>query len=174
MHAWYNISLGLLMCCQIFGDSSHPWSCAGVATSGLTTAALALKRKRNPGFQPSVPAVTSVGTASAGWAVTGFYQHLRLQSMGGMDRWLFEHINALPVYLLWSTMARMGSGWAVSKGRCRALGLPMWAPQRQQPAAAATASQQPLARKRKARKAGSSKPRRVAGSETRERSYAPA
>jgi hypothetical protein len=76
---------------------------AGAAQSSLAQAAVALRRRTNPGFEPSMP-VPSVQQSALGFAAAqGIFGNLRYQMVAGIDRYLFDHAN-----FLWSYLAASG------------------------------------------------------------------
>jgi hypothetical protein len=82
---------------------------AGAAQSALAQAAVALRRQRDPSFQPSMP-VPSVQQSALGFAAAqGIFANVRYQMVAGIDRYLFDHAN-----YLWSYLGASGAFRAVS------------------------------------------------------------
>jgi len=81
----------------------------GTTTSLLSTAAVAIHKKADPNFEPSVP-VPSVGRSSGGMAAYfALNANIRYQLLGGIDRYLFDRSNFLWTYLGISGAARFAS-----------------------------------------------------------------
>lgn len=92
----------------------------GTTTSLLSTAAVALRKRTDPAFEPSVP-IPSVGRSSAGLAAFfAINANSRYQLLGGMDRFLIERSQHL-----WSYLAVSGFARAVSQG-VGELSRPWW------------------------------------------------
>merc|ERR1711964_507621 len=88
---------------------------AGVSTSMLGTAAVALRHTQNPEFRPSVPIPHLSSSASGLGIFMGFHANLRYQLINGIDRCTFERVPRLPIYLATTTLARAVSH-VTSKG----------------------------------------------------------
>lgn len=96
----------------------------GTATSLLSAAAVAIRKKSNPEWEPST-AVPDVGRASAGLgAYFALNANTRYQLMGGLDRLLFDRTNYLWTYLLLSGAARVVSNQVGELSRPWWQGLP--------------------------------------------------
>ncbi|KAI8464544.1 MAG: hypothetical protein J3K34DRAFT_474210 [Monoraphidium minutum] len=79
---------------------------AGAATTGLSSLAVAARRRADPSFEPSVP-VPELGRASGGLgAFFAVNANARYQLLGGMDRYLFGHASALWSYVALTATAR--------------------------------------------------------------------
>ncbi|KAI8470469.1 MAG: hypothetical protein J3K34DRAFT_368498 [Monoraphidium minutum] len=79
---------------------------AGAATAGLSSLALAARRRGDPGFVPSVP-VPEAGRSSGGLgAFFAVNANARYQLLGGLDRYLFGHASALWSYVALTAAAR--------------------------------------------------------------------
>ena len=82
---------------------------AGTVTSLASTAAVELRKRADPLFEPSVP-VPSVGRSSGGLAAFfALNANVRYQLVGGLDRYLFGHSSFLWTYLGLTGVARLGS-----------------------------------------------------------------
>lgn len=82
---------------------------AGAAQSALSQAALAVRRRSDPGFQPSLP-VPGVRQNALGMAAAwGMFGNARYQLVAGIDRYLFDHASHL-----WSYLAVSGAFRSVS------------------------------------------------------------
>jgi hypothetical protein len=80
---------------------------AGAATAAASGAAVALRRRTDPGFEPSVP-VPEIGRSSGGLgAFFAINANARYQLLGGMDRYMFGHASALWSYVAASGLARV-------------------------------------------------------------------
>jgi hypothetical protein len=109
----------------------------GSVTSMLSQAALAIRHRTNPDWQPSVP-LPSVEHAAGGLgAFFAINANLRYQLLGGLDRALFQHTNFLWTYVGLTTLGRAASNCVGELSRPLWQGLPAagsteHAPQRQQ------------------------------------------
>ena len=82
---------------------------AGAATSALSHAAVALRRRADPSFEPSVP-VPDASRASGGLgAFFALNANARYQLLGGLDALLFGRAAALSTYVALSGAARVAS-----------------------------------------------------------------
>lgn len=82
---------------------------AGAAQSTLAQAAVAVRRRSNPEFKPSMP-VPSVQTSALGFAAAqGIFGNVRYQMVAGIDRYLFDHAS-----YLWSYLGASGAFRTVS------------------------------------------------------------
>jgi hypothetical protein len=106
---------------------------AGAAMSGLSQAALAIRRNvLGPDYTPSVR-IPDLQTSACGLAVsTGIFTNLRYQMIGGVDRYLFDHSNYLWSYLVASGAVRVISNRIGEPTRLHLQGLPHTSPQQQQ------------------------------------------
>lgn len=96
----------------------------GTVTSLLSQAAVALRQRSNPDFQPSVPVASvdrSAGGLGAFFAVNA---NLRYQLLGGLDQALFQHTNFLWTYVGATTVARLASNRFGELSRPQWQGLP--------------------------------------------------
>ena len=98
---------------------------AGAATSAASAAAVSLRRQRtgDAEWAPSVP-VPELAASSGGLAA--FFAanaNARYQVLGGLDRTLFSHTNAMWGYLLLSGAARVGSQYLGELSRPQWQGL---------------------------------------------------
>ncbi|KAK9816670.1 hypothetical protein WJX72_003527 [[Myrmecia] bisecta] len=148
---------------------------SGAAMSGLSQAALALRRRAlGADYQPSVR-IPDVRTSACGLAVsTGIFTNLRYQMIGGVDRYLFDHSNFLWSYLAASGIVRVISNRIGEPTRLHLQGLPSTSPQQEQqrarplpqPRATITVeAQKPLKPRTKKRSAGGTKKQRSRGFE---------
>lgn len=105
----------------------------GTATSMLGSAAVALRQRQDPSWQPSVP-VPDVARASGGMgAYFALNVNTRYQLIGGMDRYLFDHTTALWTYLGFSTVGRAVSNRIGELSRPWWQGLPTQRPRHNEP-----------------------------------------
>jgi hypothetical protein len=78
----------------------------GAATSALSSAAVAMKQRADPAYEPSSP-VPNVSTSAGGLAAfMAINANLRYQAIGGLDRWLYARAAAMSVYGAVSGVAR--------------------------------------------------------------------
>lgn len=97
---------------------------AGAAQSALAQAAVAIRQKKDPGFQPSMP-VPSVKQSAIGMAASwGLFANMRYQIISGFDRYLFDHANYLWSYLTLSGLLRAASTHIGDQTRVYLQGLP--------------------------------------------------
>lgn len=97
---------------------------AGAAQSSLAQAAVAIRRKSNPNFQPSMP-VPSVQQSALGFAAAqGIFGNVRYQMVSGIDRYLFDHASFLWSYLGASGAFRTASTAVGDQTRRYLQGLP--------------------------------------------------
>lgn len=79
---------------------------AGAAQSALSQLAVAIRRKEDPHFVPSMP-VPATSTAALGMAVhLGIFGNVRYQLIAGVDEYLSKHAAALWSYLTCSAVLR--------------------------------------------------------------------
>eukprot|EP00197_Chlamydomonas_leiostraca_P002373 CAMPEP_0202858132 /NCGR_PEP_ID=MMETSP1391-20130828/788_1 /ASSEMBLY_ACC=CAM_ASM_000867 /TAXON_ID=1034604 /ORGANISM="Chlamydomonas leiostraca, Strain SAG 11-49" /LENGTH=566 /DNA_ID=CAMNT_0049537017 /DNA_START=145 /DNA_END=1845 /DNA_ORIENTATION=+ len=96
----------------------------GTATSLLSSAAVAIRKKSNPEWEPSV-AVPSLQRSSGGLAAyLALNANVRYQLIGGLDRILFDRTNFLWTYLAMSGTARLVSNQVGELSRPWWQGLP--------------------------------------------------
>lgn len=96
----------------------------GTATSLLSSAAVAIRKRANPEWEPSV-AVPDVGRSSGGLAAYfALNANVRYQLLGGLDRFLFDRTNFLWTYLAMSGAARVVSNQVGELSRPWWQGLP--------------------------------------------------
>ena len=82
---------------------------SGAAMSLAGSAALAVRRRSDPSFQPSVP-VPELGRSTQGMALSlGAFSNLRYQAVSGIDRVLFERGPWLWANLAATTAFRAGA-----------------------------------------------------------------
>lgn len=119
----------------------------GVVTSLMSSAAVALRRQRDPEFAPSVP-LPSLGRSSAGLgAFFAINANTRYQLLGGLDRYMFDHSNFLWTYIGVSGFARLASNRIGELTRPAAQGVEL--PQGlRSSSTAATASRRKVRRKK--------------------------
>lgn len=97
---------------------------AGAAQSALAQVAVALRRKSNPAFEPSVR-IPSVQQNALGMAAAcGIFGNMRYQIIAGFDRYLFEHANYLWSYLTLSGFLRAASTHIGDQTRVYLCGMP--------------------------------------------------
>lgn len=97
---------------------------AGGATSLLSQAAVAVHKRVDPSFEPSVP-VPQVGRSSAGMgAYFALNANTRYQLIGGMDKYLFERANSLWAYVGMTALYRVISNRVGEASRPWWQGLP--------------------------------------------------
>lgn len=107
----------------------------GTATSLSSQAAVALHRRSNPEYQPSV-AVPNIGRSSGGMgAFFALNANVRYQLLGGLDRYLFERSNFLWTYVGATLVARTLSNRVGELSRPWWQGLPEAQAMQQQRAA---------------------------------------
>lgn len=100
----------------------------GAAMSGLGSAAVQLRRRADPTFQPSVP-VPEMSRAVAGMgAFMGLSANLRYNVLAGLDRYMFERAKVLGYYVASTALARGASAYVGQPSRLWSLGLPMTLP----------------------------------------------
>lgn len=148
------------------GELAAVGAVSGAAMGLLGGAAVALRRRSQPDFQPSVAPPSLVAGAGGLGAFMGISSNVRYQLVAGMDTYLFGHSNFLWSYLALSGVMRMVSNAVGSDLRLFAMGLPNGPPaqsatltlparrpQQQQPARrAAVGTAQPAGAKPKTRK----------------------
>ena len=77
-------------CCRKAAELGAIGAASGAVMSAGGSAALAIRRRSDPGFQPSVP-VPELGRSAQGMALSlGAFSNLRYQAVSGIDRVLFE------------------------------------------------------------------------------------
>lgn len=97
---------------------------AGAAQSALAQAAVAIRRKSDPSFRPSVR-IPSIKQSSIGMAASlGLFANVRYQIISGFDRYLFDHANYLWSYLTLSGLLRAASTHIGDQTRVYLQGLP--------------------------------------------------
>jgi hypothetical protein len=97
---------------------------AGAAQSALAQAAVAVRRRSDPDFTPSMP-VPDVRQSALGFAAAqGIFGNLRYQMVAGIDRYLFDHANYLWSYLAVSGIFRSFSTAVGDQTRRYLQGLP--------------------------------------------------
>jgi len=97
---------------------------AGGATSALSNAAVAIHKRVEPGFEPSVP-VPELGRSAAGMgAYFALNANTRYQLIGGMDKYLFERANMIWAYVGMTTLYRLVSNRVGEASRPWWQGLP--------------------------------------------------
>lgn len=127
----------------------------GTATSAAGQAAVALRRRRDPAFEPSV-APASIGRSSGGLgAFFALNANVRYQLLGGLDRLLFERSNYLWAYVGATLVARAASSRIGELSRPWWQGLPDAQALAAQRAAAAPAATRSVRRVRRVKKASS-------------------
>jgi hypothetical protein len=115
---------------------------AGAFQSASAQAAVALRRRSDPSFEPTAK-IPSVQQCAVGMAATcGVFSNARYQIIAGFDRYLFEHAAYLWSYLTLSGFLRSASTAIGDQTRQFMCGLPS-------PSAGVTSAQQRLARARK-------------------------
>lgn len=129
---------------------------AGVSMSGLSSAAVALRRRSDPNFQPSVP-IPDMRRSAGGLALSmGLFANLRYQMIGGIDRYFFEHSTQLWSYMTTSSVFRVISNRFDEATRLHLQNLPTEAPRstqlRQLAVAKATAQPKRVRKVKKVRK----------------------
>jgi len=97
---------------------------AGAAQSALSQAAVAIRRRSDPNFEPSMR-VPSVKQSAIGMAASlGLFANMRYQIISGFDRYLFDHANYLWSYLTLSGLLRAASTHIGDQTRVYMQGLP--------------------------------------------------
>jgi hypothetical protein len=97
---------------------------AGAAQSALAQAAVAVRRRTDPSFQPSMR-IPSVKQSALGMAAAwGIFANVRYQVIAGFDRYLFDHANYLWSYLTLSGCLRTASTHIGDQTRVYLQGLP--------------------------------------------------
>ena len=105
---------------------------AGTATSLASSAAVELRKRSDPLFEPSI-AVPSAGHSSGGLAAFfALNANVRYQLIGGLDRYLFGHTSYLWTYMLATGAARVSSVAIGEASRPFWQGLPAVQKQQQQ------------------------------------------
>jgi hypothetical protein len=98
---------------------------AGAAQSAAAAAAVALRRRADPGFHPALP-VPSVRQSALGMAAAyGLFGNVRYQMIAGTDQYLFTHANFLWSYLTLSGLLRAASTHIGDQTRVYLQGLPL-------------------------------------------------
>ncbi len=119
------------------GELAAVGALSGAAMSVLGGAAVALRRRTDSSFQPSVaPPTLAAGTGGLALFM-GISRNVRYQLIAGLDRYLFDHSNFLWSYLALSGVLRCLSHAVSSDSRLYTMGLP-----RGEPVRAATQWQQ--------------------------------
>jgi hypothetical protein len=93
---------------------------AGSVTSLLSQAALVVRHRTSPDWQPSVPLPSIEHAAGGLGAFFAINANLRYQLLGGLDRALFQHTNFLWTYVGLTTLGRAASN------RIGELSRPLW------------------------------------------------
>lgn len=97
---------------------------AGAAQSALAQADVAVRRRGDPSFRPSMP-VPAIGTAALGMAAhLGIFGNVRYQLIAGIDDYLYKHAGHLWSYLAVSSVFRTFSTGVGEQTRRFLLGLP--------------------------------------------------
>jgi hypothetical protein len=97
---------------------------AGGATAALSRGAVALHKRVDPTFEPSVP-VPELGRSSAGMgAYFALNANTRYQLIGGMDKYLFERANMIWAYVAMTGVYRVVSNRVGEASRPWWQGLP--------------------------------------------------
>ncbi|CAD7700006.1 unnamed protein product [Ostreobium quekettii] len=113
-----------------FAELSAVGAITGCATAGASELALALRKRSDPEFKPSVP-IPGVERSMLGMcAFVGLHAHLRYQTIGGIDRYLFDHSSFLWSYMAASTMFRVANVSIGEASRPWFQGLPSKSPLR--------------------------------------------
>eukprot|EP00803_Ostreobium_quekettii_P010921 evm.model.scf_399.9 EVM.evm.TU.scf_399.9 scf_399:79501-82137(+) len=92
-----------------FAQLSGVGAITGFATSGLSRLALAFRRNKKPAFTPSVPIPGLEQNMLGMCAFVGLHAHLRYQTIGGIDRYLFDHSSFLWSYIAASLLFRVAN-----------------------------------------------------------------
>lgn len=110
--------------CAKMAELSAVGALTGTATALLSTAAVAIRQRSNPEWQPSTP-VPSIGRSSAGLAAFfAINANVRYQLIGGLDQFLFSRTNFLWTYVALSGAARLASNQVGELSRPWWQGLP--------------------------------------------------
>lgn len=110
--------------CAKMAELSAVGALTGTATALLAQAAVAVRQRSDPEFQPSTP-VPSIGRSSAGLAAFfALNANVRYQLIGGLDRFLFDRTNFLWTYVGLSGAARLISNQVGELSRPWWQGLP--------------------------------------------------
>jgi len=97
---------------------------AGAAQSALAQAAVAIRRKTEPAFEPSVRVPSMQQNALGMAAACGIFGNMRYQIIAGFDKYLFEHANYLWSYLTLSGFLRAASTHIGDQTRVYLCGMP--------------------------------------------------
>lgn len=130
---------------------------AGTFMSVGQSAAAAVRRHRDPNWQPAVRTPALRNSALGLAASQGIFANARYQIISGVDRYLFDHSAYLMSYLVASSIVRVASNRLGEPTRLTLQGLPVEAPKRApqyRPAVAAAARQSAAPSQPKARRAG--------------------
>jgi len=92
-----------------FAQLSGVGAITGFATSGLSRLVLAFRRSKNSAFMPSVPIPGLEQNMLGMCAFVGLHAHLRYQTIGGIDRYLFDHSSFLWSYIAASLLFRVAN-----------------------------------------------------------------
>jgi hypothetical protein len=98
---------------------------AGAVMAGAGAGLTALRRRFGPGgpaWEPAAP-VPTLASAAAMAATGGLVANARLQLLGGVDRYLFEHCVSLGSYVAPALALRGAASWAAHETRLAAQGL---------------------------------------------------
>jgi len=101
---------------------------AGASGSVVSNGLVALRRTKDPSFEPALPVPAPQQAALAMGAHLGFFSNFRYQLIGGMDRWMQMMLASLPTHLVCTSSVRFLNTQVGDQTRLHWLGLPREAP----------------------------------------------